>query len=58
MCDVCAVYGDRASDGVHVNTQGSGLREDETHFPLSARVECHAFVSERILVGLRWHSEA
>ena len=34
-----------------------GLREDETHFPLNARVECRAFVSERILVGLRWHAE-
>ena len=37
--------------------QGSGLREDETHFPLNARVECRAFVLERILVGLRWHAE-
>ena len=30
---------------------------DEAHFPLNARVECRAFVSERILVGLRWHAE-
>ena len=35
----------------------SSLREDESHFPLNARVECRAFVSERILVGLRWHPE-
>ena len=26
-------------------------------FPLDVSVECRAFVSERILVGLRWHSE-
>ena len=26
-------------------------------FPVNARVECRAFVSERILVGLRWHAE-
>ena len=39
------------------DAQGSILREDETHFPLNARVECRAFVSKRILVGLRWHAE-
>ena len=55
MCDVCAAHGDRAAVGVDVDAQGSG--EDETHFPLDARVECRAFVSERILVGLRWHAE-
>ena len=42
---------------VLIDAQGSGFREDETHFPLNARVECRAFVSERILVGLRWHAE-
>ena len=58
MCDVCAAHGDRAAVGVDVDAQGSGLRvEDESHFPLNARVECRAFVSERILVGLRWHPE-
>ena len=57
MCDVCAAHGDRAAVGVDVDAQGSGLREDESHFPLNARVECRAFVSERILVGLRWHAE-
>ena len=54
MCDVCAAHGDRAAVGVDVDAQGSSLREDESHFPLNARVECCAFVSERILVGLRW----
>ena len=57
ICDVCAAHGDRAAVGVDVDAQGSGLREDESHFPLNARVECRAFVSERILVGLRWHPE-
>ena len=57
MCDVCAAHGDRAAVGVDVDAQGSSLREDESHFPLNARVECRAFVSERILVGLRWHPE-
>src|SRR6056300_256162 len=57
MCDVCAAHGDRASVGVDVDAQGSSLREDESHFPLNARVECRAFVLERILVGLRWHAE-
>ena len=57
MCDVCAAHGDRAAVSVDVDAQGSGLREDESHFPLNASVECHAFVSERILVGLRWHAE-
>ena len=57
MCDVCAAHGDRAAVGVDVDAQGSSLREDESHFPLNARVECRAFVSERILVGLRWHAE-
>ena len=50
-------HGDRATVGVDDDAQGSDLREDETHFPLSASVECRAFVSERILVGLRWHTE-
>ena len=57
MCDVCAAHGDRAAVGVDVDAQGSSLREDESNFPLNARVECRAFVSERILVGLRWHAE-
>ena len=57
MCDVCAAHGDRAAVGVDVDAQGSSLREDETHFPLNARVECRAFESERILFGLRWHAE-
>ena len=57
MCDVCAAQGDRAAVGVDVDAQGSGLREDETHFLFNARVECYTFVSERILVGLRWHAE-
>jgi len=57
MCDVCAAHGDRAAVGVDVDAQDSSLREDESHFPLNARVECRAFVSERILVGLRWHAE-
>ena len=57
MCDVCAAHGDRAAVGVDVDAQGSSLREDESHFALNARVECRAFVSERILVGLRWHTE-
>ena len=57
MGDVCAAHGDRASVSVDVDAQGSSLREDESHFPLNARVECRAFVSERILVGLRWHTE-
>ena len=34
MCDVCAAHGDRAVVGVDVDAQGSGLREDESHFPL------------------------
>ena len=57
MCDVCAAHGDRAAVGVDVDAKGSGLREDETYFPLNARVECRAFVSGKILVGLRWHAE-
>jgi len=47
MCGVCAAHGDRcnrAAVGVDVDAQGSGLREDETHFPLNVRVECRAFV--------------
>ena len=48
---MCAAYGDRAAVGVEVDAQGSGLREDETHFPFNARVECRAVVSERILVS-------
>ena len=57
MCDVCAAHGDRAAVVVDVDAQGSGLREDETYFPLNARVECRAFVSEKVLVGLRWHAQ-
>ena len=57
MCDVCAAHGDRAAVGVDVDAQGSGFREDETHFPLNVKAECRAFVSERILVGLGWHAE-
>ena len=33
MCDVCAAHGDRAAVRVDVDAQGSGLREDESHFP-------------------------
>ena len=44
MCDVCAAHGDRAAVIVDVDAQGSSLREDESHFPLNARVECRAFV--------------
>ena len=44
MCDVCAAHGDRAAMGVDADVQGSSLREDESHFPLNARVECRAFV--------------
>ena len=57
MCSVCAAHGDRAAVCVDVDAQGSSLRENESHFPLNARVECRAFVLERILVGLRWHAE-
>ena len=46
-----------AAVGVHVDKQGSSLREDKTRSPLKTRVECRAFVSERILVCLRWHAE-
>ena len=57
---MCAAHGDRAAVtaavGVDVAAQGSGRREDETHFRLNARV-VRVFVSERILVGLRWHAE-
>ena len=31
-----AAHGDRAAVGVDVDAQGSGLREDKTHFPLNA----------------------
>ena len=41
VCDVCAVHGDRAAVGVDVDAQGSRYREDETYFPLNARVECN-----------------
>ena len=51
MRDVCAAHGDRAAVGVDVDAQ-SGLREDETHFPCNARVECRAYVSERIRVSV------
>ena len=46
MCDVCAAHGDRAAVGVDVDAQGSGLCQHESHFPLNARVECRAFVSD------------
>ena len=49
-------HGDRAAVGVDIDAQGSSLREHKTHFPLNARVEYRAFVSERIPVGLRWHA--
>ena len=51
VCDVCAAHGDSAAVCVDVDKQGSSLREDETHFPFNARVECRAVVSERILVS-------
>ena len=57
VCDVCAAHSDKAAVGDGVDVQGSSLREDETHFPLNAKVECRAVASERILVGLRWHAE-
>ena len=57
ICDVCAAHGDRAAVGVDVDAQGSGFREDETHFPFNARVECRAFISERIMVCLLWHAK-
>ena len=53
MCDVCAAHGDWAAVGVDVDAQGSSLREDETHFPFDARVECRAFVF-LICDGLYW----
>ena len=46
MCDVCAAHGDRAAVGVDVDAQGSSLREDETHFPLNARVECRVCIGK------------
>jgi hypothetical protein len=59
-----AAHGDSAAVGIDVDTSGSSLsedethiREDETHFTLDSRVECRTFVSERILVGLHWHSK-
>ena len=57
VCDVCAAHGDWATVVVDVDAQGSSIREDEPHFPLSARGQCRAFASERILIGLRWHDE-
>ena len=47
-------YGDRT---IVFYSQGSGLHGDATHFPLNARVECRSVISERLLVGLRWHAE-
>ena len=41
-CVMCAAHGDRAAAGVDVDAQGSGLREDGTHFPLNTRAECRA----------------
>ena len=55
--DVCTAHGDRAAIDVDIDAQDSSLCEDDSHFPLETRVECRAFVSERILVGLRWHAE-
>ena len=49
MCDVYAAHGDRAAVDADVDAQGSSIREDETHFPLCAKVECHAFVLERFV---------
>jgi len=42
---VCAAHGDRAAVGVDVDAQGSGLREDESHFPLkgAGRLERNQF---------------
>jgi hypothetical protein len=57
VCDVCAAHGDRAAFGVDVDAHDNSLREDKTQLLLNARVECRALVFERILVGLRWHSE-
>ena len=57
MCDVCSAHGDKAAVGVDVDAQGSDFREDEIHFSLNSRVQCRAFVLERILVSLCWHAE-
>ena len=53
VCDLCTAHGKSlATDLPSVSILiRSCLREDETHLPLVARVECRAFVSERILVG-------
>ena len=39
MCDVCAAHGDRAAVGVDVDAQCSGLRENETNFPLDTAAD-------------------
>ena len=56
MCDVCAAHGNRAAVGVGVDAQGSGFREDDTCLLFIPEYNA-AFVSKRILVGLRWHAE-
>ena len=48
MCDVWAAHYDRAAGGVDVDAQGSGLREDESHFPLNARVDS---MMPRVCIG-------
>ena len=53
MCDVCAAHGDRTAVGVDVDAQGSGLREDGTHFLHNARVERRAFVSPHLTRSFR-----
>ena len=54
MCDVCAAHGDRAAVGVDVDVQGSSLREDESHFPLNARVEVVRRILRVVEVVGRW----
>ena len=54
---MCAAYGDRAAVGIHVDTHGSSLGEDEMHFALNATLGCREFIATRILVCLRWHDE-
>ena len=47
VCDVCAAHGDRTAADVDVDTQGSSLREDETHFLL---VQCQSRMP-RVCIG-------
>ena len=54
---MCDAHDEWAAVGVDVDTQGSSLRENETHISFHARVEYRACVSERILLSLRWQSE-